>query len=139
MGLPLSPILADIVMEHILDKAIESLNFDLKCCKKYVDDLFLIIPEHRIQETLHIFNSIHQKIQFTHEIERNNQLPFLDVLIIHDPNGSLQFDWYTKPTSSGRLLNYFSNHPLTQKLNVVDNTIKRIFNISSPKFHTKNK
>lgn len=139
MGLPLSPILADIVMEYILDKAMDSLNFELKSCAKYVDDLFLIIPKHRIQETLNIFNSIHPKIQFTHEIERNKTLPFLDVSVIHDTNGSLQFDWYTKPTSSGRILNYFSNHPLTQKLNVVDNLVKRIFNISSPQFHAKNR
>lgn len=139
MGLPLSPILADIVMEHVLDKALNSLNFKLKSCVKYVDDLFLVIPKKRLQETINIFNSINPKIQFTHEMEQNNILPFLDVLVIHNPDGSLLFDWYTKPTSSGRLLNYFSNHPLTQKLNVIDNLIKRVFSISSTPFHTKNR
>lgn len=138
MGLPISPILADIVMEYLLDKALENLDYDLKICAKYVDDLFLVIPTDRVHETLNTFNSIHPNIQFTHEMERNAVLPFLDVLVIHDPNGTLQFDWYTKPTSSGRLLNFFSNHPLSQKLNVVDNLIKRIFNSSSPQFHTKN-
>lgn len=139
MGLPISPILADIVMEYLLDKALENLDYELKTCVKYVDDLFLVVPRDKISQTLNTFNSIHPSIQFTHEMENNNILPFLDVLVIHNPNGTLQFDWYTKPTSSGRLLNFLSNHPLTQKLNVMDNLIQRIFNISSPEFHAKNR
>lgn len=72
-------------------------------------------------------------------MEQNNSLPFLDMLAIDCPDGSLQFDWYTKPTSSGRLVNYFSNHPLTQKLNVIDNLIRRVFSTSSAPFSTKNR
>lgn len=77
---PLSPILSDIVMEYILDQAISKLNYNLEVCIKYVDDLFLIIPAHLIDYTLAVFNSIYHKIHFTHEIEVNNQLPFLDVI-----------------------------------------------------------
>lgn len=137
MGLPLSPILADIVMEYVLDQASSRANGHFKELVKYVDDLFLIVPKQRIDYVLDIFNSVHQKIQFTCELEQNKKLPFLDVILIHNDDGSIDFQWYAKPTASNRLLNYFSNHPMTHKLNVVDNTIKRIYGLSSKKFHGK--
>lgn len=138
MGLPLSPILADLVMEYVLDQAIAKLTFELKECVKYVHDLFLIIPSSIVMYTRDIFNSIHHKIQFTIVEETNQALPFLDVLVIRSNNHTIDFDWYTKPTSSGRILNYFSNHPLTHKLNVMDNLIKRLLVLSSANFHGKN-
>lgn len=110
MGLPLSPILADLVMEYVLDQAIAKLSFELK---EYVDDLFLIIPSTLIEYARDIFNSFHHKIQFTIVEETNRVLPFLDVLLIHEKDHSIDFDWYSKPTASGRILNFFSNHPLT--------------------------
>lgn len=138
MGLPLSPILADIVMEYILDMALSKLNYHLTECIKYVDDLFLIIPKHLIHHTLAMFNSIHPKIQFTHELENHGELPFLDVLVLHNHDGSIEFNWYSKPTSSDRLLSYLSNHPINQKLNVIDNLIRRVFGLSSKRFHHQN-
>lgn len=138
MGSPLSPILSDIVMEYILDQAISKLNYKLDVCIKYVDDLFLIIPKHLIDYTLAVFNSIHHKIQFTHETEVNNQIPFLDVIVIRNEDGTLDYNWYSKPTSSNRLLNFRSNHPLSHKLNVMDNLIRRVFGLSSKKFHLQN-
>ena len=43
-----------------------------------------------------------------------------------------------KPTSSGRILNFNSNHPLHQKINVITNLLKRSLNLSSSKFHSEN-
>lgn len=45
MGLPMSPILADIVMERILDCVIPKFSFTPKVFCKYVDDLFCVIPK----------------------------------------------------------------------------------------------
>ena len=47
-------------------------------------------------------------------------------------------DWYIKPTSSGRLINYHSNHPLQQKINIVYNLVDRAVLLSDKKFHRKN-
>lgn len=137
MGLPLSPILADIVMEYILDQAASRVNGNLKELVKYVDDLFLIVPSGMFDHVLDTFNSIHPKIQFTSELEHNGQLPFLDVILTHNSDGTIDYAWYAKPTASNRQLNYFSNHPLTHKLNVVDNIIRRMYGLSSKKFHDK--
>ena len=43
-----------------------------------------------------------------------------------------------KPTSSGRLINYHSNHPLQQKINIVYNLVDRAILLSDKKFHRKN-
>ncbi|KAI4473984.1 hypothetical protein M0804_015069 [Polistes exclamans] len=44
------------------------------------------------------------------------------------PNpGSRLTDWYVKPTSSGRCLNYKSNHPISKKIGVVKVKIKSIY------------
>jgi len=52
--------------------------------------------------------------------------------------GKLEFDWYKKPTFSGRTLNFLSHHPISQKRGVIINMIDRIFILSHPKFHERN-
>lgn len=103
MELPISPILVDVAMEHILDQAISKLNYNLGECIKYVVDLFLIILKSMVNYTLNVFQSINPKICFTHEVEKNDTLPYLDVMVMHDPSGSIVFNGYSKPTSSDKL------------------------------------
>jgi len=61
----------------------------------------------------------------------------LDVTIINK-EGTIEFDWYKKPTFSGRLLNFLSHHPTSQKRGVIINMIDRVFLLSHPRFHEKN-
>ncbi|XP_062537986.1 uncharacterized protein LOC134206299 [Armigeres subalbatus] len=103
MGSPLSPILADYVMEDLLDTVITKLNFTIPVLKKY----------------------------FTMEIEKDGKLPFLDTLIIRKEDHTLRTVWYSKPISSGRLLNYNSFHPTNMKLNVASNFIKRVMQLTT--------
>ena len=51
---------------------------------------------------------------------------------------TLIFDWYRKPTFSGRFLNYFSWHPLCQKIGTIIGLIDRVLLLSHPSFHKKN-
>ncbi|EFN64476.1 hypothetical protein EAG_00153, partial [Camponotus floridanus] len=74
---------------------------------------------------------------FEMEIAENGCLNFLDVSIIIN-NNHIEFDWYRKPTFSGRLLNFFSHHPLSHKRGVVIGLTDRIFKLSHPRFHEKN-
>ena len=48
MGSPISPILADIVMQDLEHKVIDNLDFHLHTYYSYVDDTFLIIPNDKI-------------------------------------------------------------------------------------------
>lgn len=52
--------------------------------------------------------------------------------------GIIETDWYQKPISSGRLLNYLSRHSTKMKLNIINNLIFRVFKLSNKKFHKFN-
>jgi len=73
---------------------------------RYVDDILIAIPHEKIEETLTVFNSLHERVKFTVETNDNNQVNFLNLKITLENNTKLIFDLYTKPTSSSRYLNY---------------------------------
>ena len=50
------------------------------------------------------------------EEERGGRIPYLDMEIMRTNNGNIAIKWYKKPTTSGRILNYKSNHPMKQKM-----------------------
>ncbi|XP_058827843.1 uncharacterized protein LOC131687767 [Topomyia yanbarensis] len=133
MGSPLSPILADLVMENLLNTVIRRLPFEIPVLRKYVDDLLLALPKNQVQYTLDTFNDYNEHIQFTIEEELNNTLPFLDTLIIRSNDQTISTQWYAKPIASGRLLNFHSLHPTSIKVNVATNFIKRVVMLSTNK------
>ncbi|KAI4478519.1 hypothetical protein M0804_011842 [Polistes exclamans] len=92
-----------------------------------------------MDQTLKTFNSVNNRIQFTMEVENNGTLPFLDMNIIRNEDGSIVTNWYVKPTSSGRCINYNSNHPMSQKIGVIKGLLFRAMTLSSKKFHIENK
>lgn len=140
MGSPIAPIIADIVMNNLLDNITEKTDVQLPFIFKYVDDLILAVPEDsQSQDTiLSYFNKFHPKLQFTMEIEKNGQIPFLDLLLIRRPDGSLSIDWYRKPLKSDRYLNYKSHHPFHQKINVAFGLKSRALQLSDKCYHKKN-
>ncbi|XP_055527224.1 uncharacterized protein LOC129719840 [Wyeomyia smithii] len=131
MGCPLSPILADIVMNNIITKAAQAAGIPTHHIRKYVDDRFVLIHRDRVQEVLDIFNLQDENIRFTCKVEENGRLPYLDILLIRTDDGRIQTDWYAKPMASGRMLNYFSFHPMAQKIGVVFNFIDRVRTLST--------
>ena len=78
-----------------------------------------------------------QKLQFTHEIEIDNKISFLDVLLIKN-NDTIENNWYTKPTFSGRFLNFHSKHPRSQKKGMIYNLVDRAINLCNEKFLDEN-
>jgi len=136
MDSPISPIIADIVMDDIERKALNNLKFKMPFYCRYVDDIALAVPSNKTELILNTFNSFHPRLQFTLEIG-GKVLNFLDVTIIKNDN-NLEFDFYTKPTFSGRFLSYMSQHPMSQKRGVIMSAIDRVFLLSHPKYHEKN-
>jgi hypothetical protein len=136
MGSPLSPIIADLVMQDLEAKALERIEIRLPFYFRYVDDIVMAVPNDLIDFTLTTFNSFHPRMQFT--LERGGEkIDFLDVTIIKN-NNRLIFDWYHKPTYSGRYLNFLSAHPLSQKRGTIMGMVDRAFLLSDAKFHQKN-
>lgn len=137
MGSSASPIVADIIMEELLDRCLEHCDIRPKVLTKYVDDLFGIVKSCAINDILTKFNSFNSNIKFTLEIEEDNKLSYLDTLLVRNKN-SIQINWYQKPTASGRLVNFYSKHPRKMIHNTAFNFIKRVLTISDPEFHAQN-
>ncbi|XP_057338456.1 uncharacterized protein LOC130676319 [Microplitis mediator] len=125
-------------MQYVIEKASELLPFVVKYMRLYVDDMFMAIPREEVDNILNYFNSVDDKIQFTMEVEVNGCLPFLDVMVVRSMDGCLRTNWYTNPTSSGRLLNFMSNHPISQKTSVALGLLHRAINLSHDSFHEEN-
>ncbi|XP_075163288.1 uncharacterized protein LOC142235921 [Haematobia irritans] len=137
MGSPISPIVADIIMEELLDDAMNKLSKKPKFLTKYVDDIFCIIDKDEIDNTLTTLNAFNRQLQFTMECENEGKLPYLDT-VVQRHNNQLRLNWYQKNTASGRLINFHSNHPRRIKINTATNFINRVLNISDVKFHKAN-
>jgi len=136
MGSPLSPIIAEIVLQDLEVKALGLLKLNIPFYYRYVDDIALAAPRQKIDYILQVFNSLHNRLQFTLE-KGGTKLDFLDVTIINN-EGTIEFDWYRKPTFSGRVLNFLSQHPITQKRGVIISMVDRAFLLSHPKYQEKN-
>ena len=76
-------------------------------------------------------NYLNEHIQFTYEKETHSSLPYLDLLINHKDDGSLWFSVYRKPTNTGKHLDFFSFHPLSQKRSVSSSLYKRAKDLCS--------
>ena len=134
MGSPMSPILAQIVMDFALDSIIPNLNFMPPFIYKFVDDIVTCIPSDSMDDTLAIFNQFNRHIQFTIELEHEGCIPFLDCRVLRLGDGSVVVDWYTKPTYSGRYINFYSSHSFAHKVNTLAAVKNRILKICSPQF-----
>jgi len=76
MSSPLSPIIADLVMQDLETAALESLPFNLSFYYRYVDDIILISSgffENSLNLMLQTFNSQHGRLQFTMKTETDKK------------------------------------------------------------------
>jgi len=136
MGSPLSPIVADLVLQKLESLSIDSLYVKPIFYHRYVDDIVLAAPVASLQDLLQAFNSFHPRLFFTMEVGGDN-LNFLDLTLIK-VNGRLISNWYKKPTFSGRFLNFYSHHPWTHKRGTILSLIDRVILLSHPRFHQQN-
>ena len=61
MGSPVSPILANLVMEDIENKAMSDFHHPPKVWKRYVDDTFVVIKREYLQQFFNFLNSIEDR------------------------------------------------------------------------------
>ena len=137
MGSPISPVIANLVMERLETISLTKVPFELNFYKRYVDDIITCIKLDNLQTLLDTFNGFHSRLQFTYEIEKDSCLSFLDT-IVYRSNNKLITNWYHKPSWSGRYINFFSEHPMQHKVGLIKGLIDRAILLSDPEFRPAN-
>ncbi|XP_067671794.1 uncharacterized protein [Haliotis asinina] len=136
MGSPLSPILTEIYMSDLEEKALLTSPFQPMCWYRKVDDTFVVLkPDNDPLELLNHLNKQHPTVKFTMEAETNNQIPFLDILVSRNHSNQLQTTVYRKPTHTNQYVHYQSNHPPRVKSGIISTLTRRAKNVSSIKLH----
>ena len=133
-----SPVLADIVMDDLEKDKLSNLDFEVPVYFRYVDDIFIVVPNTHVDHILQIFNTNPLNIEFTLEKEFNRAVNFLDVTITKKQNKELSSNWYRKPNGSGRYLNFNSHHPLRYTKSVINNLVDRAVLLSDKEFQKNN-
>jgi len=133
MGSPVSPMVADMFMEFLEQSAIASVPVESKpkLWKRYVDDILEVIKKHGVDGLTQHLNSVDDtgSIKFTAEQEKDQQMPFLDTLIVRKPDGHVKLLVYRKSTHTDQYLHFSSHHPLQHKLSVIRTLLDRSTNI----------
>ena len=139
MGLPLSPIIANLYTpseqrEAFEQEAIRLAKDKPKIWFRYVDDTFVIWPHglDKLEQFHNHLNRRNDSIQFTMETEKEQRLPFLDVMVIKDTlNNTLTTSVFRKPTHTNRYLHYNSHHHPRIKAGIISCLKHRALTICS--------
>ena len=131
MGSPLGPLLANIFMISLEEAILLSIKKHVSHWKKYVGDTHAYIDPSKTEFVLEKLNSHHPNIQFTHEIEENQKIKFLDVLITRTGNNKLETTAFRKETNTDFYINWNSHAPIQWKRRTLKNLILRLISICS--------
>ena len=107
-------------MEEFETRALSMLPNPPTLWKRFVDDTFVVIQTAHKEDFFHHINSIEESIQLTAEdIQADGSLPFLDVLVTPQPDGTLTTSVYRKPTHTNQCLQWDSQHSISAKYSVI--------------------
>ena len=133
MGSPLGPVLANVFMVDLEETIVPQLQTSMPTWRRYVDDTFTLVKKGKRNEIITALNNFHPNIKFTHEIEKEGQIAFLDVLLMKEENGSIQTAVYRKPTNNSIYIHWDSYAPKQWKVGTLFGIIRRAYEICSTK------
>ena len=96
MGSPLGSFLANTFMTSLEEDLTPTLKSCLCNWKRYVDDTHAYVEPTKLEFMLNKFDNYHPNINFTFELEKNNEINFLDVLINRVNNNKIETGVYRK-------------------------------------------
>ena len=131
MGSPVSALLANMVMEFVEEQALSTFHARPKWWFRYVDDSHTCLKRSELKNFEQHLNSVNENIQFTHEVESEAGLAFLDTNTVRDQGGNITVTVYRKPTHTEKYLDYKSHHPTAHKRSVVNTLLRRARDIPS--------
>lgn len=115
-----------------LEKTLSS-SIDQMCSLylRYVDDTYILVPKNFDESLLlDVFNGV-SDLRFTCEWERDDSLPFLDVLVTRRSSGQVKTSVYRKGSWTGLYINYHSFVPFVYKVNLIKNLALRAHRLCS--------
>ena len=131
MGSPISPLVANLFMEEFEVQAISTSTVPPTLWKRFVDDTYTIIKNNRDSFLQHL-NSINPKIQFTcEETREDGSMPFLDILVTPEEDGSLKTSVFGKTTHTDLYLQRDSHHTIPSKYSVAGTLYHRASTVCS--------
>ena len=120
MGSPVSPIVANLYMNDLEQKALSTAPHPPSSGCRFVDDNFVIHKEANKQDFLQHINSVESGIKFTVEDNKEDgSIPFLDTIVKPEADGTLSITVYRKPTHTDQYLQWDSHHHLSAKFSVI--------------------
>ena len=103
MGSAVSPIVANLYMEYLEQKALSTVPNPPRFWCRYVDDTFVIHKEANKQGFLQHINSVDPAIKFTvGDNKEDGSIPFLDTTVKPEADGTLSITVYRKPTHTNQ-------------------------------------
>ena len=121
MGSPPAPLLANIW----LAKKEPAIKDEAKLFERYMDDIIRTIQSNKIDGKLNEINELHNNLKFTMELEKDGEIPFLDMLLMRT-DIQIESTWYCKPTDTGLVMNFHAVAPKRYKRGVVSGFVHRI-------------
>ena len=122
MGSPVSPIVANLYMEYLEQKALSTAPTPQVLGHK----------EANKQGFLQHINSVDSAIRFTVEGNKEDRsIPFLDTIVKPEADGSLSITVYRKPTHTDQYLQWDSHHHLSAKFSVIQTLSHRASTVCS--------
>ena len=132
MGSPVSPIVANLYMEYLEQKALSTAPHAPRFWHRFVDDTFVIHKEGNKQGFPQHINSVDPAIKFTVEDNKEDcSIPFLATMVKPEENGSLSITVYRKPTHTDQYLQWDSHHNLFAKFSVINTLSHRAKTVCS--------
>ena len=131
-GAAVSPVTANIYMEHFESLAIPTSPTLIEWWFRYVDDVHSATRKRLSQQTSRAPQFHRSTHQIYHRFPRNRWTPFLDTLTKPTPN-SIESTVYRKLTHTDRYLDYNSNNPISAELSVIYTLIHRAKQVCSRK------
>ena len=134
MGSPVSPIVCNLYLEDLEQRALSTALNPPAWWYRYVDDTHSKHKLAHVQQFTDHLNSLDTDIQWTHEIPSQvgsdeKALPFLDSLSCVQDDGSLRVKVYRKATHTDQYLNFTSCHPTEHKLSVIRTLYNRAISV----------
>ena len=130
MGSPLGPVLANIFMGYCEAK-VPAEKWPL-FYSRFVDDTFSVfVLEDEACDFFELLNGLHPSLEFTMEGEKDNRLPFMDVLVERAGDKFIR-SVYRKPTFTGLYTRWDSFTSTNHKVNLIKSLASRAKRICSP-------